>query len=159
MLCKSSRHNMVPHLGLVCFLCFACLSIHHKRSPANCIAVMGKANKIKGVRFSIRSRCVFSFVSAETDCAGFLRLQFEVERCKPFPQCFFDSLCIIGILHHAEKIIRVAQKVHGSSRVWSNFLLDPQVKHIVQEDIGTYRTEVATLQRSLRCQTRLPEST
>jgi hypothetical protein len=136
-------HVHKPDVHLFAFgteFLLAGLSANLEHSLATFVAIMGKAKKVKGVGLAALSVCVFSFVSAETYCAGLFRMQFKVEVSKSLPQCTLYVLGIICILHLADEIICVSHQMSLPFDVWLYFLLKPQIKHIVQEYIGEYGT-------------------
>ena len=55
------------------------------------------------------------------------------------------------MLYHADKIIGITHNITCSFGLWYDFLFKPQVKYIVQEYIGKYRTEITALRCPLSC--------
>ena len=72
-------------------------------------------------------------------------MQFKSELHKSLSHHLLYVAGIISILSHAEKIVRISHQMTRPSNLRLDFLLKPQVQHIVQEYIGKYGAEITTL--------------
>ena len=112
------------------------LTAHNEFTLPARSAEMGKAQKVKGVGLPFLSLRVLAFVSAKTDGSRLLGVKLQSEFRESLSQYLLYVPGAILVLDHADKIIRITHHITCTSGLWFDFLLEPQVKHIVQEYIG-----------------------
>ena len=121
---------------------------HHEPSLTCLCTAVRETKKVKGLRFSFASALSIVFrMSAKLDQACLLGVKFQPKALKPLHKLAQKSLPVTSVLKSNNEVISKPHHNHLSSRFDSSPLLDPQIKPIVQIDIGQKRTDTSALNR------------
>src|SRR5438094_6501040 len=121
---------------------------HHEPSLTCLCTAVRETKKVKGLRFSFTSALSIVFrMSAKLDQARLLGVKFQPKALKPLHKLAQKSLPVTSVLKSNNEVISKPHHNHLSSRFDSSPLLDPQIKPIVQIDIGQKRTDTSALNR------------
>ena len=119
---------------------------HHKSSLACHSTAVSETKKVKGLGFSFASALPVLFcMSPKLDQARLLGVKFQPKTLKPLHKLAQKPLTVLSLLKSNNEVIGKPHHNHISSCFRSSPLLDPQIKHIVQIEVGQKRTDAATL--------------
>lgn len=124
-------------------------SLHDEAAiPASC-TVVREAEKGKRLWPPVAARFTsFGGEGTEFDEARFVFMKHQAKRGEAFTKvgCHLLSIRLVLEAHH--EIVSVAHDHDSPVRVPLPPLMDPQVEHVVQEDVGEQRTDARALRRT-----------
>ncbi len=112
-------------------------------------AEVRKAEEAEGLRLApTATPAVFGRERPGLQQAGLVGMQFQLELAESFRQIGPEPLGIRLLLESNDEVIRIAHDDHVAACIPSTPLLDPEVEHVVQVDVGRQRRCTAALGRS-----------
>src|SRR5438093_5789954 len=151
--CGNRRVHASPEFGFD-FLEFALPSLahrlpqHHKSSLTGLRAAVSETQKVKGLGFSFASALPVLFcMPAKLDQARLLGMKFQSKAPKPLHKLAQKSLPVLSVLKSNNEVIGKPHHNHISLCLKFSPLLYPQIKHIVQIEVGQKRTDASALYR------------
>src|SRR5450756_1450990 len=99
-----------------------------------------EAKEVEGLRlaFSFSFPALFG-MPPELDPARFFRVQFQPELPHPFSQLLTKTVCVSSPLEAEDDIICIAEDDHLTPRMLLAPDVHPEIKHIVEIDVGKDR--------------------
>jgi hypothetical protein len=127
---------------------------HHKFALAGLCTAVREPEKVKGLRFSFASALSVLFcMPAKLDQARLLGVQFQPKALKPLHKLAQKLLPVLSALKSHNEVVDKPHHDHIPSGLYSSPLLDPQVKPIVQVNVGQ---KAAIYDKPIPCQAILP---
>jgi hypothetical protein len=127
---------------------------HHESSFACLCTTVREPEKVKGLRFSFASALSVLFcMPAKLDQARLLGVQFQPKALKPLHKLAQKLLPVLSALKSHNEVVDKPHHDHIPSGLYSSPLLDPQVKPIVQVNVGQ---KAAIYDKPIPCQAILP---
>ena len=111
-------------------------------------AAMRESQKVKGLRFSLSSAtAVASGIAPEFNQSRLLWMQRQSKYLEPFSHVSLEAFGVALVLKPGNPIIGVAHDDDIAYRMARSPLFHPQVKRIVQVDVGQQGTDTPALDR------------
>src|SRR5262249_7160282 len=121
---------------------------HHKSALAGLCTAVREPKKVKGLRLAFASALsILLRLSAKLNQTRLLAVKFQPKALEPFHKLAQKLVPVVSVLKSHNEVVGKPHHDHISSDLYSSPLLDPQVKHIVQVDIGQKRTDAPALDR------------
>src|SRR5215472_18656206 len=130
---------------------------HREPSPPRLPADVREAEKVEGLRLPLASLLPrLSSEAPKLDEPGFLGVQLQTEFREPLAKLTLELLGFVSILKAHHEVVSKANDNHIAPRSPPPPLLDPQIKHVVQIDVGQQRANAPALHRAFRTDDSLP---
>jgi len=122
----------------------------HRKPPLPCFrTAVRETEEVEGVGLPLATLPpLLGRVAAKAEQSRFVGMQFQAELCKATAQRVEKPLGFMPMLESNDEIIRKAHHDHIPARFAASPSLNPQIKHIVQVEVGQQRTDTTTLYRS-----------
>src|SRR5262249_15008723 len=118
------------------------LALDHPCALSRPSPIMGEAQEVECCRrgWSLFLRCGVSSVwRAEPYQPSLLRVDRQAELAHPFGQYVHDPSCVVLSGYPDEEVISITYQERLALEAGANFVFEPHVEHIVQEDVGQKR--------------------